>query len=303
MQAAGTGDIVHHGTLNANDGVYDIVTAWRVNQPSIEGAGMSTFLQIFSIRQNSGRNRDATSPVSGTIDISAHFAAWESQIPPQTITAGGRTHTGYFSSAAELHEVMFLIEGFGGSEFSSGGGRVDRLCLRYGENAVCTQNGCAHCAYQPPLPTAFVPSPSPSPSPTPQPSPSPSPQPTPSPTPAPPLMRFQVDSTQYTLRGLPDGLEVAPFIDEQTERTMVPFRAIAEGLGAEIHWDEVARAVTFTRGGETARVAIGEPLPGGMGTAEIIDGRTFVPVRYVSEVLGARIRWESATRAVYIYEY
>ncbi|MCL2223863.1 MAG: glycoside hydrolase family 11 protein [Defluviitaleaceae bacterium] len=313
LRAAGTGNIVRHGTVNANGGVYDIVTAWRINQPSIAGAHMSTFLQIFSIRRNSERGRNATTTLSGTIDVSAHFEAWEN-IPEQTLRTGGRTYTASFCKRAELHEVMFLIEGFGGAEFSSGGGRVDRLCIRYGDNAICTTDGCANCNDIPKQEETPEPSPSPTPQPTPEPTPEPTPQPTPTPTPSPapepprldgfritPRLRFQVNESVFMNRGDHKTLEAPPFIDPITNRTMVPFRAVAEGLGAEIDWEEATRTVTFTRNGTTAQLTIGVELPDGMGTAEIVEGRTFVPVRYVSEILGATIGWDAVSRAVYIY--
>ncbi|MCL2577115.1 MAG: glycoside hydrolase family 11 protein [Defluviitaleaceae bacterium] len=304
MQIAGTDNVVHHGTVTTNGHVYDIVTNWRINQPSIAGERMSTFLQIFSIRQNSRRNRTSTTPLSGTIDVSAHFEAWEKRIEPQTLTIGERTHTASFIASAALHEIMFLVEGFGGEQFSTGSGRVDKLCIRYGNNSVCTSYGCSNC-------TGTVPEPTPSPEPTSEPTPEPTPTPAPTlpliptPTPAPPntspTMRFEVGSHSFTTRGNNQTLEAAPFIDNINGRTMVPLRAVAEGLGATIDWNETTRTISFVRDGEIIHLTIGVELPVGMGTAEIVSGRTFVPVRYVSEIFGAEVRWQSATRAVYIY--
>ncbi|MCL1863583.1 MAG: copper amine oxidase N-terminal domain-containing protein [Defluviitaleaceae bacterium] len=82
---------------------------------------------------------------------------------------------------------------------------------------------------------------------------------------------------------------------------MIPLRAIAEGLGADVDWNEATRTVSITRNGQTAFVTIDMPLPDGMGVAVIEGGRTFVPARYVSEILGAQVRWDDASRAVYIY--
>jgi hypothetical protein len=38
-----------------------------------------------------------------------------------------------------------------------------------------------------------------------------------------------------------------------------------------------------------------------MGMPMIVNDRTFVPLRYVSEILGADIHWDEANRAVYVY--
>jgi hypothetical protein len=95
--------------------------------------------------------------------------------------------------------------------------------------------------------------------------------------------------------------DIAPFIDIETERTMVPLRAVAEGLGADVDWNNTTRTVYISQGGEVVSLTIDTPLPGGMGIAVIENGRTFVPVRYVSEILGAYVRWDAVNRAVYIY--
>ena len=132
---------VWHGTVYANGGIYDVVTTWRVNQPSIDGP--QTFLQIFSVRRGSEGSRNAPNPTSGTIDVTAHFNAW-AQIPPQPPPGGGAAIT--FAPAAQLYEVSFTVEGFGGYDFKSGSGRVSELCIVYGSNRVCTNPAiCNHC--------------------------------------------------------------------------------------------------------------------------------------------------------------
>jgi len=141
-----------HGVLNSEGSVYDIITGWRVDQPAIEG-GNATFLQIFSVRRGSQLSDSAAaaagSTLSGTIDLSAHFARW-AQIPLQT-HAGTGTRARWDSSAL-LYEISFTVEGFGGmlgepaNHFSSGSGRVTQLCITYGGNRVCTNpSTCTHC--------------------------------------------------------------------------------------------------------------------------------------------------------------
>jgi hypothetical protein len=40
------------------------------------------------------------------------------------------------------------------------------------------------------------------------------------------------------------------------------------------------------------------PLPSGMGTPVIINQRTMIPLRYVSESLGAEVDWNPDTRTI-----
>ena len=127
---------------------------------------------------------------------------------------------------------------------------------------------------------------------------------TPSPQPAQPssgqaLLRLSIGSVTYTHNGIMQTAEVAPFIRDG--RTMVPLRIVAEALGADVAWDGPTRTVTIVAGGNTLRLVIDTPLPGDMGTPVIVGGFTFVPARYVSEMLGASVRWDGANQAVYVY--
>jgi len=91
------------------------------------------------------------------------------------------------------------------------------------------------------------------------------------------------------------------------DRTMVPMRAIFEAFDAEIDWDGDTRTVTAVLGNiaivltidsDTAFVDDEEfelDVP-----AMIIDDRTMVPLRFVSENLGAVVDWDAEERAVYI---
>jgi hypothetical protein len=114
-------------------------------------------------------------------------------------------------------------------------------------------------------------------------------------------MRLVIGSTTFTLRGVTMESDVAPFIDPVYNRTMVPLRIVSEGLGAEVRFDSDTRTVYISQNGREIFLVIDVPLPDGMGTPVIVDDRTFVPARYVSEVLGARVRWDGNARAVYVY--
>jgi len=101
--------------------------------------------------------------------------------------------------------------------------------------------------------------------------------------------------------------EVAPFIREGS--TLVPFRAIAEALKAKVDWNEDEQSVTVTRGDISVKLFIGSTEATVNGekvtlevAAEIVDGSTVVPVRFVSESLKATVDWEAETESVVIIE-
>jgi len=111
-------------------------------------------------------------------------------------------------------------------------------------------------------------------------------------------LRFAIDSTTFTDNGVSHTLEAAPFI--ANDRTMVPLRVIIEALGAtNLEFD--AGVITFVLSGENITMTIGQPLPDGMGTPVIIADRTFVPLRYIMDEIGATARWDGVARAAYIY--
>lgn len=89
-------------------------------------------------------------------------------------------------------------------------------------------------------------------------------------------------------------MDVEPFIAE--DRTYVPIRALAEGFGAKVDWNDANRTVTITDGDKTVVMTVGSTtytVNGAektMDVAPLIDqSRTFVPVRFAAEALGYEV--------------
>ncbi len=100
--------------------------------------------------------------------------------------------------------------------------------------------------------------------------------------------------------------DAQPFIDENG-RTLVPIRAIAEALGVEVGWDDANKAVSLT-GDSTVSFVIGEKKALVNGQAEtmdtaavIVESRTFVPLRFASEYMGAAVEWYGETKTANIW--
>ena len=107
-------------------------------------------------------------------------------------------------------------------------------------------------------------------------------------------------------------LDVPAFIrtgDGHGTRTMVPVRAIAEALGADVEWLEEARQVLITKGDDRLLLTLGSgmaqvngeevPLPNSVPAIMVASDRgvrTMVPLRFVSEQLHAQVDWDNATR-------
>ena len=92
--------------------------------------------------------------------------------------------------------------------------------------------------------------------------------------------------------------DVAPVI--RNDRTLVPIRVITEALGGQVAWNEAAKEVTLTVNGKEIKMTIGKALEKYGVAPVIIGGRTFVPVRFVADELGAVTTWDDATKKVTI---
>lgn len=92
--------------------------------------------------------------------------------------------------------------------------------------------------------------------------------------------------------------DVAPVI--RNDRTLVPIRVITEALGGQVAWNEAAKEVTLTVNGKEMKMTIGKVLEKYGVAPVIIGGRTFVPVRFVADELGAVTTWDDATKTVTI---
>lgn len=106
--------------------------------------------------------------------------------------------------------------------------------------------------------------------------------------------------------------DVQPFFENS--RTMVPFRTVAEALGAEVGYDSGTVSASldgtvcrFAIGGDTLTVSdrvTGKVLKTVPLDASPIekDGRTCVPVRFLAESLGLTVEWDDGAQCAVLYD-
>lgn len=104
--------------------------------------------------------------------------------------------------------------------------------------------------------------------------------------------------------------DVAPII--RNNRTMLPARFVAENLGATVSWDAENRVVTISGAnakGENVTIEITIDSDTAVVNGEkkkldspafIENGRTYTPVRFIAECLGANVSWNGAKKEVII---
>lgn len=122
-------------------------------------------------------------------------------------------------------------------------------------------------------------------------------------------LAFAPVSAEEPIRVMVDGRQLTFDVDPviENDRTLVPMRLIFEALGAKVDWDETSRTADAVRGETTIRITIdnaemvkNDEIVTLDAPARLIGGRTLVPVRAVSEGLGAQVGWDAATRTVQI---
>jgi len=91
------------------------------------------------------------------------------------------------------------------------------------------------------------------------------------------------------------------------ERVLVPLRGIFESLGATVNWESSTQPVTAIKGSTTISLTVGSTVAYKNGVpiildvpAQIVNERTMVPVRFVSEALGCQVDWIDSKRTVSI---
>ena len=94
-----------------------------------------------------------------------------------------------------------------------------------------------------------------------------------------------------------------PVIDNDT--TLVEYRTIMEGLGAEVTWDEATQTVTAVKGDTEIKLTIGSETAYVNGEAQellcapcIVDGSTLVPVRFIAEQFGMKVKWDETSKLI-----
>ncbi len=122
------------------------------------------------------------------------------------------------------------------------------------------------------------------------------------------IITLTIGQTSATVEGRPYSLDALPYVDEQAGRTLVPLRFVSEALGAAVEWEPADHTVTVEDGGKTMTLKLDSKSVMVDGVEQIIDsvpavlppGRTFVPLRFVSETLGAQVEYDASTKLITI---
>lgn len=92
-------------------------------------------------------------------------------------------------------------------------------------------------------------------------------------------------------------------------RTLVPMRFLFEQMGARVDWDNLTQTATVNKNDDIISFSIdnSDAIVNGANKtmevpARIIDGKTMIPLRFLSEELGYTVLWDNETNTVTIHD-
>lgn len=116
---------------------------------------------------------------------------------------------------------------------------------------------------------------------------------------------MKIGSRDAIISGKNKTCDVSPVI--VNDRTMLPARFVVEALGAKIAWIENERKVEISNDNteifiyiDSDKAIVNSEEKNLDSPAFIKNGRTYIPIRFISETLGAKVEWTQASQEVTI---
>lgn len=119
----------------------------------------------------------------------------------------------------------------------------------------------------------------------------------------------QIQNTPVNFNRLHNGQPVGqPYIENN--RTYIPVRVVSEDLGYNVEWEQKSQKAIITKGKTTVEITIGQTTAlvngvkknidnqgGGNTKAKMVGGRTYVPVRFISEAMGDKVEYRTPSNS------
>jgi hypothetical protein len=118
-------------------------------------------------------------------------------------------------------------------------------------------------------------------------------------------IEFIIGSNTARIDGQALTMEQAPFVEYG--RTYVPLRIVSEQFGAQVNWNQDTRSISLIKGDtkiymtiDSHKAVINDRTIDLDAPPLLRNGRTFVPVRFVSEWLGGKVEWNERIKMILI---
>jgi len=121
-------------------------------------------------------------------------------------------------------------------------------------------------------------------------------------------IKMQINNPVFTNEGKSQNIDSTGTVPVVIDgRTLVPIRAIIEGMGGKVDWDGNTQKVTLTYYSDKMELTLGKTrayLNGSSKTLDVaprtINDRTMLPIRFISENFGCDVEWDGSTQTVTI---
>ena len=118
-------------------------------------------------------------------------------------------------------------------------------------------------------------------------------------------LAFGQSAIRVYVDGQPTNFDVPPTVIQG--RVLVPLRGVFERLGATVDYDTRTQHIVAVHDTQTVELTIGSRQARVNNQPSLLDvpaftigGRTMVPLRFISESLGASVQWVDASRIILI---
>ncbi len=109
-------------------------------------------------------------------------------------------------------------------------------------------------------------------------------------------VELKVNDKNVSLNGTSGELDAAPVIVNST--TYVPVRVISEGIGATVSYEPTTKTAIIDMNGTVVKFSMDETNDA--QKPMIVNDRMLIPVRFVSESLGANVNWFESDKTIQV---
>lgn len=112
------------------------------------------------------------------------------------------------------------------------------------------------------------------------------------------VAKYSKDNVGVLINGV--EVELNPKATIVDGSTFIPLRGVFEKMNSDVKWDQKTKTVTVARGNTTVKLTLGKKVAYVNGKAITLtaapfmtaSGSTYVPLRFVSETIGALVGWD-----------
>lgn len=120
-------------------------------------------------------------------------------------------------------------------------------------------------------------------------------------------MKYLTDNIIVLYNNKALAFDTPPVVEDG--RTLVPMRFLFEQMGADVEWDGETQTATVTKQDDVisfsidnTEAAVNNQIKTMDVPARLINDKTMIPLRFLSEELGCKVEWDEASKTVTITE-